>query len=226
MLRQKQRPVVFIRNNKGFSLIEMAVVLIIIGIIIGAIVKGKDIMRSGEQKKIYTKFVNAWNLSYLGFYDRTGKVLGDTWNTDNATEYAGQDGEADTAGGVTGDVSDVGRAALATGGTGFMGLSDAGLNAPTTNTSLNYTYRYTDSGGTGHILSVAFEYSDADDYNYMWVINCPNELGLALDTMVDGEADGTAGDFLCFLLDDSGSAIAWDATGPTDDVSFRWKMQF
>ena len=101
-----------IRNNKGFSLIEIAVVLIIIGIIIGAIVKGRDIIRSGEQKKVYTKFVNGWNLAYLTFYDRTGKILGDTWNTDNATAYAGQDGEADTAAGATGDPTDAGRADL------------------------------------------------------------------------------------------------------------------
>ncbi len=64
-----------LRENKGFTLIEMAIVLIIIGIIIGAVVKGKDIIRSGEQKKIYTKFINGWQSSYLSFYDRTGKIL-------------------------------------------------------------------------------------------------------------------------------------------------------
>ncbi|OQX60204.1 MAG: hypothetical protein B5M56_11265 [Desulfococcus sp. 4484_241] len=40
------------RNNRGFTLIEMAIVLIIIGIILGAVVKGKDLIRSGEQKKV------------------------------------------------------------------------------------------------------------------------------------------------------------------------------
>ena len=43
-----------LKNNKGFTLIEMAIVLIIIGIIIGAVVKGKDIIKSGEQKKLYS----------------------------------------------------------------------------------------------------------------------------------------------------------------------------
>jgi len=228
MRRSNKRLSCCLRNNKGFSLIEIAVVLIIIGIIIGAVVKGKDIIRSGEQKKIYTKFVSAWQISYLTFYDRTGKILGDTYN-DNATgAAAGQDGEADTAAGASGDVTTAGREDLYDGpdsGSDYMGLSQAGLTAPTTNTGTNYEYRYTDSSGGGHILTVAFEYDDTDKYNYMWVINCPNELGLALDTMIDGEADGVAGDFLCYANAGTGSAVAWPAT-PTTESSFRWKMQF
>jgi prepilin-type N-terminal cleavage/methylation domain-containing protein len=233
MVSRKKRSGFFIRNNKGFSLIEIAVVLVIIGIIIGAIVKGKDIMKSAEQKKVYTKFVNAWQLSYMTFYDRTGKILGDTWDSVIAVPAAGQDGQADTAAGAAGVVTDAGRADLYDGpaaGSDYMGLLQAGISAPSTNTTNNYEYRYTDSDGAGHDLSVAFEYDDTDKCNYMWVINCPNELGIALDTMVDGEADGTAGDFLCFLNDGSGSATAWaavvGATLPTDEVSFRWKLQF
>ncbi len=57
-------------NLKGFTLIEIAIVLILIGIIIGAVIKGKDLMRSGEQKKIYTKYINAWRMSYASFYGR------------------------------------------------------------------------------------------------------------------------------------------------------------
>ncbi|MEJ2039835.1 MAG: prepilin-type N-terminal cleavage/methylation domain-containing protein, partial [Desulfosarcinaceae bacterium] len=56
-------------DNKGFTLVEMALVLIIIGIIIGAVVKGKDLVRSAEQKRIYAKFLNEWRLAYLNFYD-------------------------------------------------------------------------------------------------------------------------------------------------------------
>ncbi|HBN26850.1 MAG TPA: hypothetical protein DD405_05225, partial [Desulfobacteraceae bacterium] len=41
----------FLTDTRGFTLIEMAIVLIIIG----AVVKGKDLVRGAEQKKIYTK---------------------------------------------------------------------------------------------------------------------------------------------------------------------------
>ena len=37
---------------EGFTLIELSIVLIIIGLLLGAIVKGKDLIRSAELKKI------------------------------------------------------------------------------------------------------------------------------------------------------------------------------
>ena len=39
-----------LRNRRGFSLIEMAIVLVIIGIIIGAIIKGQDLMLNSRAK--------------------------------------------------------------------------------------------------------------------------------------------------------------------------------
>ncbi|MFH1995190.1 MAG: prepilin-type N-terminal cleavage/methylation domain-containing protein [Nitrospinota bacterium] len=70
----------WLKDEKGFTLIEMALVLIIIGIILGAIVKGKDIMKTAQQKKVYTSYINAWNLAYMTHYDRTGNsfTLDDT----------------------------------------------------------------------------------------------------------------------------------------------------
>ena len=211
-------------GNKGFTLIEMAIVLIIIGIIIGAVVKGKDIIRSAEQKKIYTKYTNAWRLCYLNFYDRTGKRLGDFY--DAAAPAPGQDSKCDThIGGTAPDNTN--RGYLKTGdptGTDFYGLDDIGLTAPTTNTSNCWEYRYNDIDGTGHDLTIAFKYDTTGKYNYMWIDEIPGGLGLAMDTMIDGEADGTAGDFLSFVAADTDSAQAWGA--PTTEVSARWKMDF
>ena len=101
-----------LKEEKGFTLVEMALVLIIIGIIIGAIVKGKDLVRGAEQKRIYSKFLNGWRLAYLNFYDRTGKILGD--QHDGTAE--GQDGQADTEDNGGGPDDD-GRGELVTGDT-------------------------------------------------------------------------------------------------------------
>jgi len=207
-------------GKRGFTLIEMAIVLIIIGIIIGAVVKGKDLIRSSEQKKIYTKFINAWRLSYLNFYDRTGKVLGDTYDDDNTT--AGQDGRADTAACAAGAPSDAGRDDLIDGCANAYGLSQVGLEAPATNTNDNWKYKYGDSCGSSHDLTISFEFDATNNYNYMWIENIPNELAIALDTMIDGEADGQNGDFLHGDgTNDWGTAPCTDAA---NDV--RWKMQF
>ena len=212
-------------NNKGFTLIEMAIVLIIIGIIIGAVVKGKDLIRSGEQKKVYTKFVNAWRLSYLSVYDRTGKRLGDFYDADATAE--GQDSKADTDNDVNGSISDTERGYLKTGdpsGTDFRGLDDMGLTSPSTNTGNSWQYKYTDNEGVGHDITVAFKYDTAGKYNYLWINEIPNELGMALDTMVDGTAVGTSGDFLCFAKDTDATNADWGA--PSTEVSARWKMDF
>lgn len=223
MERQKNKYFWFLTNNKGFTLIEMAIVLIIIGIIIGAVIKGKDIIRSAEQKKIYTKYTNAWRLCYLNFYDRTGKRLGDFY--DAAVPTPGQDSKCDTH--IAGTApDDTNRGYLKTGDAtaNFYGLDDIGLTAPTTNTSNCWEYTYTDVDGTGHDLAIAFKYDTVGKYNYIWITEIPGELGLAMDTMIDGEANGTAGDFLSFVADDSGSALAWGS--PTAEVSARWKMDF
>jgi len=64
------------RDRKGFTLIELSIVLIIIGLLLAAIVKGKDLIRSAELKKFYNGFVKQWELLFNNYYDRTGKVLG------------------------------------------------------------------------------------------------------------------------------------------------------
>jgi prepilin-type N-terminal cleavage/methylation domain-containing protein len=222
MDRQKNKYFWLLTNSKGFTLIEMAIVLIIIGIIIGAVVKGKDLIRSAEQKKIYTKYANAWSLCYLNFYDRTGKRLGDTWDLN--TPAAGQDGKADTASCTNtacANLDDGHRDDLCDGCSDAYGLLQVGLTCPTTNTTKAWKYKYMDSCGGAHDLSIAFCWDDTGKYNYMLIKFIPNEMAIALDTMIDGEADGTAGDFL------HGNGTAWDTTPCTDATwNARWKMQF
>ena len=64
---------------------KWAIVLIIIGIIIGAVVKGKDVMKSAEQKRLYSTFVREWQMAYNNYYDRTGWILGDDVDASNTT---------------------------------------------------------------------------------------------------------------------------------------------
>ena len=80
-----------LRNRKGFSLIEMAIVLVIIGIIIAAIVKGQDLMVNSRAKQLVAT-ANAWKIATYGFMDRNGKFPGDaataTGFIDSATTTA------------------------------------------------------------------------------------------------------------------------------------------
>ena len=65
-----------IRNSKGFTLIEMAIVLVIIGIIIGAVVKGQDLVDNAKSKQFASK-LQAWQVALNTYYDRTGRYPGD-----------------------------------------------------------------------------------------------------------------------------------------------------
>jgi prepilin-type N-terminal cleavage/methylation domain-containing protein len=66
-----------LRNHRGFSLVEMAIVLVIIGIIIGAIVKGQDLILNANAKKVISA-VSTWRNLSLAYLDRNGRYPGDS----------------------------------------------------------------------------------------------------------------------------------------------------
>jgi prepilin-type N-terminal cleavage/methylation domain-containing protein len=66
-----------LRNSKGFSLIEMAIVLVIIGIIIAAIIKGQDLMINSRAKQVIST-ANAWKIATFAYMDRNGVLPGAT----------------------------------------------------------------------------------------------------------------------------------------------------
>lgn len=69
----------YLRESRGFTLIELAIVLIIIGIILGAVLKGQDLIENARIKQFITK-VRAWEIAQWNYYDRKGRFAGDTNN--------------------------------------------------------------------------------------------------------------------------------------------------
>lgn len=63
--------------QQGFTLVELAVVLAVIGLIIGAVAIAKDVQRNAEYQKAINKFAYQWKMAYDQYYQRTGGVLGD-----------------------------------------------------------------------------------------------------------------------------------------------------
>ena len=66
----------FSAQQRGFTLIEMSIVLIIIGLIIGGILKGQELIESSRQKNIQSQ-VDAIRSAVNSFQDRFKAIPGD-----------------------------------------------------------------------------------------------------------------------------------------------------
>lgn len=64
-------------RRAGFTLVEMAIVLVIIGIILSAVMKGRDLVRSAQTKQYAQGFVQKWVTIAKTYQDKTGHVLYD-----------------------------------------------------------------------------------------------------------------------------------------------------
>ncbi|WP_299239149.1 prepilin-type N-terminal cleavage/methylation domain-containing protein [Sulfurihydrogenibium sp.] len=74
-------------NQKGFTLLELAIVLVIIGIILGAILKGQELINNAKAKRLLNDTKGLATLQYT-FYDRYGRFAGDCDNNGAIDMYA------------------------------------------------------------------------------------------------------------------------------------------
>ena len=72
------------RSQQGFTLVEMAIVLVIIGLLLGGILKGQELITSARVRNIADQNSGV-QAAYYGFIDRYRQVPGD-WGKDNAAK--------------------------------------------------------------------------------------------------------------------------------------------
>lgn len=66
------------RRQRGFSLVELSVVLIVIGLVLGAVAVGRDLQRSAANQRLSTDFIQGWQLAYEAYFNGVGHPPGDT----------------------------------------------------------------------------------------------------------------------------------------------------
>jgi len=60
-------------KNEGFTLIELAIVLVVIGLIIAAVLKGEDLIQNARMLNFVTNPVQKAQVAAMAYYDRTGQ---------------------------------------------------------------------------------------------------------------------------------------------------------
>lgn len=83
-----------VQNQKGFTLVEIAIVLVIIGLLLGGVLKGQELIANSKIKAAQQE-IQAFSAAIYSYQDKTGYLPGDN---PNATNNAGDgDGTIDNA---------------------------------------------------------------------------------------------------------------------------------
>ena len=64
------------KNQKGFTLVEIAIVMVIIGLLIGGILKGQGMIQNAKVKRV-VKQADELRAAIMSFYDKFGMYPGD-----------------------------------------------------------------------------------------------------------------------------------------------------
>lgn len=174
------------RRPRGFTLMEMSVVLVIIAVILGAVTVGRDVYRSAVAERINSEFIQGWLLAYDRYLAQSGTVPNDP-------AYSGLIGGSASAPPLCGD--ELLNHMLARGVTlpagAFEGRQD--------------TYVYQDRNGLAHRLEVCLmavkDWSEPvsttayvpRSRNVMRISNLTPELANQLDQRIDGAVDARFG---------------------------------
>lgn len=206
---------------KGFSLLEMAIVLVIIGVVMSAVMVGTDVLRHAKGQKAFSSFVLGWQEAFAQYTRLTGRVPADDVN--RPTNMIRQ------------------RLDLPLCGTE---LSDAflkeGIRIPEgRGTGLESEYLYQDSTGSPRVLRICFatvnwavQGASANSFvrvarHAMTLSGLTAELAMQMDVLVDGRASARFGQFrsqAAHHLTNANEA-QWGALAAGDRDSARTEVQ-
>lgn len=230
------------KQRRGFTLVEMAIVLVIIGIILAGVMKGRDIVRGAQVKQFSQQFAQKWGTIAQTYYDKTGQQLSDGlanggsaatidgWMEPNAPGRAG----SGAAGGVSIEeaLNGVGieacmmiKSKLTTAQNSVVATITTPGNVACGNQS-NNIFQTTVEGEyagstivTADLVGQKVTLGTGGVYNRNLIVfyRVPVDVARGLDTAIDGKEDGEAGS--CINLGDTAGADGYIATANAAYVS-------
>src|SRR5215203_4431848 len=90
------------RKQRGFTLIEIAIVLVIIGLLLGGVLKGQELINAARVRNIASQ-MDGVKIAYLGFQDRFRALPGDYPTALANANIPGMPGGCGAAGGTCGN---------------------------------------------------------------------------------------------------------------------------
>ena len=179
-------------RSRGFTLVEMAVVLVVIGLILGAVAIGRDLQRNAVYQRLGSDFVQSWQVAYDAYVAATGMPPGD-----NPLAPTGQVNGSNSVAGVSPELC----------GSALLNLFQAaGVALPPGRTEgQSDRYVYLDSNGNPQEAQVCFanvSWADPGASTGTYVIRPRNVMAIKsltpalanmLDAQIDGKADASFG---------------------------------
>ncbi|MDP5238578.1 prepilin-type N-terminal cleavage/methylation domain-containing protein [Uliginosibacterium sp. 31-16] len=198
--------------QRGFTLVEMVIVLAIIGLILGAVMIGKDVQRNAEYTKIKQKFVDQWVVAYNTHYQRAGVTINDNQTTPrlmvNGTNYVAAAGAPVSGGNMTGVTAPAqvctgaapAGAAVQAGVTLREVMQRLGIRMPPGRAEGSEDrYVYLDTNGNPQEVQVCFQWNPpgtaSGSGNVMVFYGLTPDLARYLDQAIDGKPDAQEGLF-------------------------------